>query len=167
MKTFLITLTFIWTGLLNAQSQITKKDFEAILTETLKKSRNAVSNATNEWRYDNSNEDYFTSNVITLNAARSYRKDYCKEIRWSFYENQKFVLQNILECTEPPTMLKPTKKDYIEISCIEKKGVLYLKLKNFAGLCDKFKVLEFRKNEPLAFGESEFDYTVKLLRIHK
>jgi hypothetical protein len=162
-RLLIITLIIIWTNS-NAQIQITKTDFEIVLQETLKKSRNAVADAKNSWRYDNTNQDYFTNDSIIINTARSYRKDYCKEIRWSFYENQKFILENTPECTEPPSMLRPNEKDYKELKCVEKNDDLYLIVSNSKGIDDKFKVLEFRRNKPLTIEESAFDYTIILLR---
>lgn len=159
-----ILLSVISVALSTGQIPITKNEFELVLKETLKKSRNAVSDAENIWRYDNTHQDYFEKDTIILSTARSYRADYCKEIRWAFYENQKFILENIPECTEPPTKLKPTKEDYIEINCMEKNNKLYLILKNFKGISDKFKVLELTRNQPIQVEESAFDYTIKLLR---
>jgi hypothetical protein len=159
-----VLFTFISFTYSSAQVALTKNEFESILQETLKKSRNAVSNAENNWRYDNTNEDYFKKDTIVLKTARSYRVDYCKEIRWSFYENQKFIIENTPECTEPPTMLKPKDEDFIVIECIEKNGNLYLLLKNYKGICDTFKVLELYRNKPIEAGESAFDYTLKLTR---
>lgn len=159
-----IYLTIISVTLSTAQIPITKNEFELVLKETLKKSRNAVFTAENSWRYDNTHQDYFEKDTISLNTARSYRADYCKEIRWTFYENQKLKLENTSECTEPPTMLKPKKEDYMEINCVEKNNNLYLILKNFKGNFDTFKVLEFTKNQPIHSEESTFDYTIKLIR---
>ena len=161
LTVFFIILSFASS---TAQIALTKNEFESTLKETLKKSRNAVYNAENNWRYDNTKEDYFKKDTIVLNSARSYRVDYCKEIRWSFYENQKFILENTPECTEPPTMLKPKDEDFIVIECIEKNGNLYLLLKNYKGILDTFKVLELYRNNPIEAGESAFDYTIKLTR---
>lgn len=160
----IIFFTFISFLYSSAQTALTKNEFESILEETLKKSRNAVSSAENNWRYDNTNEDYFKKDTIVLNTARSYRVNYCKEIRWSFYENQKFILENTPECTEPPTMLEPKEEDFITLECIEKNGNLYILLKNFKGICETFKVLELYRNKPIEDGESAFDYTLKLTR---
>ena len=161
-----LTLFFILLSFASSTAQIalTKIEFESILVETLNKARNAVSNAENNWRYDNTKDDYFKKDTIVLNSARSYRVDYCKEIRWSFYENNKFILENTPECTEPPTMLKPKDEDFIVLECIEKNGNLYLLLKNYKGICDTFKVLELYRNNPIETGESAFDYTIKLTR---
>ena len=161
LTVFFILLSFASS---TAQIALTKIEFESILVETLNKSRNAVSNAENNWRYDNTKEDYFKKDTIVLNSARSYRVDYCKEIRWRFYENNKFILENTPECTEPPTMLKPKDEYSIVLECIEKNGNLYLLLKNYKGICDTFKVLELYRNNPIEAGESAFDYTIKLTR---
>ena len=165
MKTtsiFIITFFSILAS--NAQVSISKNDILLSLKESLEKSRNAVSDARCNWRFNNTNDDYFKKDTIILNLARSYRTDYCKEIRWSFYENTKFVLENTPECTEPPTMLKPKKEDYLELILEEKNESLYLILKNSKNIVDKFRVVQFRRNIPLSDEESAFDYTIVLMR---
>lgn len=163
--TFILFLTIFFSISSIAQTQITEIEFKSILVETLKKSRNIVPNAQNNWRYDNTKDDYFNNDTIILNSARTYRSDYCKEVRWSFYENEKFVLENTLEFTEPPTMLKPQKEDYIDLEYFEKNNKLYLILKYDNRTLDKFEVLELRRNTPIKEEESAFDYTLILKRI--
>lgn len=166
MKTALIVIFSVFCIFeSNAQISISKNKFKLILKESLEKSRNAVSDARSIWRFDNTNEDYFTKDTIILNGARSYRKDYCKEIRWSFYQNEKFVLENTPECTEPPTMLKPKKEDYKKLKYIEENGILYLIISNSKSKDDKFKVLEVRKNQPLTTETYSYDYSLILLRV--
>jgi len=158
---FLIVISFAFSI---AQGQVSKIEMQSVLQETLMKYRNAVSNVTNSWRYDNTNDDYFVRDTITLSSARSYTKNYCKEIRWNFYENEKLVLENTPECTEPPTMLAPKKEDYLDLLFTEKNGALYLMLKNSEGIRDTFKVLKLQKNKPVLVEESMFDYTLYLAR---
>lgn len=164
MKLVYLLLFTVIPYFLIAQSQLSKNEFELVLQETLMKARNTVSTAENNWSYNNTNEDYFIKDTITLNTARSYRRNYCKEIRWSFYENQKLILENTPKCTEPPTMLEPKKNDYLTLNCIEKNDNLYLILKNSKGVREKFRVLELLKNKPIVIQESAFDYTLKLVR---
>lgn len=162
-----IILTLFFTIIplfISAQSPISKNDFELVLQETLMKARNAVRTAENNWNYDNTNQDYFKKDTIILNTARSYRRNYCKEIRWSFYENQKLILQNTPECNEPPIMLIPKKGDYLTLECVEKEGKIYIILKNSIGVREKFEILELQKNKPLVINESAFDYTLILAR---
>lgn len=160
----ILFITIISTTQSIAQNQVSKDEFVSVLQETLTKARNAVPTAENSWSYDNTNQDYFKKDTITLNTARVYKRNYCKEIRWSFNENQKLVLQNTPECTEPPTMLKPKKEDYLTLECIKKNDKLYLILKNHKGVREIFRVLELIKNKPIILGDSAFDYTLKLIR---
>jgi hypothetical protein len=150
---------------LTAQSEINKSNLDAIFIETLEKSRNAVKTASNEWRYDNSNDDYFIKDTITLNTARSYRKNYCKEINWSFYREKDFVINRITECTEPPTKLISKKKDTISLSIEELDNRVLFDLYNFEGRIERFEVIELTKNQPIFNEANQFDYTVKLVRV--
>ncbi|PZR21169.1 MAG: hypothetical protein DI539_08720 [Flavobacterium psychrophilum] len=120
MKFLYILLFTVTPCLIYSQNQPSKNDLESVLHETLAKARNAVPTAENSWSYNNTNQDYFRKDTIILNTARSYKRNYCKEIRWSFYQNQKLILENTPECTEPPTMLKPKKEDYLTLDCFKK-----------------------------------------------
>ena len=153
------------TSALQAQSNTSKRELKSIFKETLRKSRNAVSTARNEWRYDNTNDDYSQNDTIILNSARSYKMDFCNGIGWSFYENEKCVLENFRYCNEPPTKLVSKKEDFITLKIKEENGQTYIEQYNLNGLFDKFKVLEVLRNKPLGNGEAEFDYTLKLVRI--
>jgi hypothetical protein len=153
---------------LTAQDSVSKDKLESVLKETLKKSRNAVLTATNEWRFDNTKDNYFKNDTIVLNAARSYRMDYCKAVFWSFYENEKFVLEKIPYCNEPPIMLRPQKEDSIKTKIKEIKNKVLLVLYNVNGIFETFEVLRLRKNEPLSNeDDNQFDYTMTLVRIRK
>lgn len=147
-------------------AQISKKELLSVLNETLQKSRNAVPTATNIWRYDNSKNDYFKKDTITLNTARAYRKDYCIEVNWDFYKKDEFILEFIPECTEPPTRLISKKEDYITLKVVVRKSKIYLQLYNINGVFEIFRIIELVKNKPIIYNnESEFDYTLKLLRV--
>jgi hypothetical protein len=165
MKTiniFIVTIFCVFVS--SAQVSISKNDILLTLKENLEKSRDVISDARCDWRYNNTDDDYFIKDTIILNSARSYRADYCKEIRWSFYENTKFVLENTHKCSEPPTMLRPKKEDYLELMFEEKNESLYLILNSSKNIIDKFRVLKFYRNIPLINEESTFDYTLVLLR---
>lgn len=149
-----------------AQSLLTKDSLDFVFKETLVKSRNAVSDATNSWRYDNSNEDYFKKDTIILNTARSYKMDYCNGINWSFYKEKYFILEFTQHCNEPPTKLKSKEEDYMRLEIMQRERKIYLRLLNKNGLADEFELLDLKRNNPLSDGESTFDYTIVLLR-HK
>jgi hypothetical protein len=149
-----------------AQSLLTKDSLDFVFKETLAKSRNAVSNATNNWRYDNSNDDYFKQDTIILNTARSYKINYCNGINWSFYKEKRFILEFTQHCNEPPTKLRSKKEDYMRLQIKQRSNKFYLRLLNKNGLSDEFEILNLKRNAPLSDGESAFDYTIVLLR-HK
>ena len=95
----IFALSFILLTAIVYSQAPSKNHVQEVLEETLAKSRNAVSDATNEWRYDNGKNDYFTKDTIVLNSARSYRKSFCKAIYWSFYEPNKCIITTRKECT--------------------------------------------------------------------
>jgi len=149
-----------------AQSLLTKDSLYFVFKETLAKSRNAVSDATNNWRYDNSNDDYFKKDTLIFNTARSYKLDYCNGINWSFYKEKHFILEFAQNCNEPPTKLRSKEEDYMRLEIKQSDGKLFLTLLNKNGLSDEFEILDFKRNNPLSNRESAFDYTIVLLR-HK
>lgn len=149
-----------------AQHLLDKNSIRLIFKETLGKVRNAVDNASNDWRYDNSKSDYFTNDTIVLNTARSYRMEYCEGVNWSFYKEQKFILEFTHYCHEPPLKDKSHKKDYMRMRIKESNDKIYLKLINQGGLFDSFEILAVKKNDPIDDYEVKFDYSIVLLR-HK
>ncbi len=148
-----------------AQNLLTKDSLDFVFKETLAKSRNAVSNATNNWRYDNSNDDYFKQDTIILNTARSYKMNYCNGINWSFYKKKRFIVE-FTQCNEPPTKLRSKEEDYMRLQIKQRSNKFYLRLLNKNGLSDEFEILNLKRNAPLSNEESAFDYTIVLLR-HK
>jgi hypothetical protein len=163
-----IICTLILSGTVNAQNSLTKKKLEMVFKETLKKSRNAVETATNNWRYDNSKGDYFENDTVTLNTARTYKMNYCNGTNWSFYKTEKFLLENVQYCNEPPTKLISKKEDSLKLKIKELGNKIFLELYNINGFFEKFEVLSLKSNEPLSSeGDYQFDYTMILLRINK
>ncbi|MEM6685193.1 MAG: hypothetical protein AAF617_05300 [Bacteroidota bacterium] len=136
-----------------------------ILNETLAKSRNYVSNATNSWFYDNTENNYKTQDTLVFNTARSFKREYCKIINWTFYEWNKFRLEFADYCNEPPKKLVSKNEDYYGFIITESDGNTYISLKNTNGIQEKFKILELSKNKPIESGNDQFDYTIKLQRI--
>lgn len=166
MKTFIVILLIGFSSCqINAQILISKDSLKLVFKETLKKSRNAVPTANNVWVYDNSNNDYFEQDTITLNTARSYKRDYFKTINWSFYDENKFILENANSCNEPPIKNISKEEDYFKLKIKNTKDSLFLKLYNSKGLFETFNIIYFKRNEPISVGEEQFDYTMKLKRI--
>lgn len=153
-------------GTINAQKQITPKEMLSVFKETLAKSRNFAPEATNKWSFDNSNNDYFKKDTIVLNSARCSDSDYCKSIQWSFYENEKFILEKIIECDEPPTKVASKNEDFMDLKIKEQDGMTYLCLYNNNGLFETFEVVSLKANKGTD-EECTFDYTLKLLRIRE
>ena len=164
MKIKLITVTLIFTSLSSFGQSVSKSELKKMLKETLAKSRNYVSDATNSWFYDNTKNDYEKRDTLTLNTARNYKRDYCKIINWTFYEWNKFRLEFADYCNEPPTKLASKNEDYYEFIITESDENIFVSLKNLNGIQEKFKIVELKKNEPIDSGYDQFDYTIKLIR---
>ena len=163
-KTIILLVICISSTLSKGQELLNTDSINNVFKETLQKSRNAVSNATNSWRYDNSKEDYFKRDTIVLNTARSYKTEYCNGVNWSFYTERNFILEFIHYCNEPPTKDISRKKDYMKMRIKKMGEKIYLQLINRDGLFDSFEILDLRKNKPLEGYEIEFDYTIVLVR---
>ena len=148
-----------------SQTAVSKDSLDVIFKETLQKARNAVSDATNNWRYDNSEDDYLKKDTLIFNTARSYRMNYCNGVNWSFYKEKQFILEFAQYCNEPPTKLISKKEDYMTLQIERRSNKYYLNLLNANGLFETFEVSELKKNQPLSVGESAFDYTMVLVRL--
>ncbi len=66
MKIKLITIILIFTTISSFGQSVSKSELKKMLKETLAKSRNYVSDATNSWFYDNTENDYETQATLTL-----------------------------------------------------------------------------------------------------
>ncbi|GGD15580.1 hypothetical protein GCM10011343_03130 [Flavobacterium orientale] len=165
MKIKLIIIILIFTSVSSFGQSVLKSELKKMLTETLVKSRNYVSDATNSWFYDNTENDYKTQDTLTFKTARSFKRDYCKIINWTFYEWNKFRLEFADYCNEPPTKLASKNEDYYEFLVEEKDKNIFVYLKNVNGIQDKFKIVELTKIEPIDSGNDQFDYRIKLTRI--
>ncbi|TPN87103.1 hypothetical protein [Aquimarina algicola] len=153
-------------GIVNAQNQITSKEMQFVFKETLAKSLNFVPEATNIWSFDNSNNDYFKKDTIILNSARCGFGYNCHRIQWSFYENERFILEKIVECDEPPTKVASKEEDFMDLKIKEQDGMTYLCLHNNNGIFETFEVLSLKANNTTD-EECTFNYTLKLLRIRE
>ncbi|WP_108803798.1 hypothetical protein [Aquimarina sp. Aq107] len=149
-----------------ANAQTTQKEILSVFKETLVKSRNLVPEATNSWFFDNSNNDYFKKDTIVLNSARCYVMDYCNSISWSFYKNEKFILEKTDNCNEPPTKVASKDEDFMDIKVKEQDNMTYLCLYNINGLFETYEVLSLKTNDT-SDEECSFDFTLKLLRIRE
>lgn len=165
MKIKLITIILIFTSLSSSGQSVSKSELKKMLKETLSKSRNNVSDATNSWFYDNTKNDYEKRDTLTFNTARSLKRDYCKIINWTFYKWNKFRLEFADYCNEPPKKLASKNEDYYEFIIIEFDEDIFVSLKNIDGIQEEFKIFELKKNEPISSGSDQFDYTIKLIRI--
>ncbi|WP_299246783.1 hypothetical protein [uncultured Aquimarina sp.] len=164
MRLLILILLLSVFGGINAQDQITRKEILSVLKETLAKSRNFDSEATNEWFFDNTNNDYLKKDTIVLNSARSFKRDYCNIINWSFYKNDKFKLEKADYCNEPPTKLVSKDEDFMNIKIKKLNDVIFLNLFNVNGLVETYQILSLKSNKT-SDEENNFDYTLKLLRI--
>lgn len=165
MKIKLTTITLIFTCISIFGQSVSKNELQNMLKETLTKSQNYVSDATNSWFYDNSSNDYETQDILTFNTARSYKRDYCKIINWTFYKWNNFLLEFADYCNEPPTKLVSNDNDYYEFIIEETDENIFVLLKNINGIQDKFKIVELTENSTVDNANEQFNYTIKLKRI--
>ena len=164
-ETIIFILLCLTTKLSMSQTAVSKDSLDIIFKETLQKARNAVSDATNNWRYDNSKDDYLKKDTLIFNTARSYRMNYCNGVNWSFYKEKQFILEFAQYCNEPPTNLISKQEDYMTLQIERRSNKYYLNLLNANGVFETFEVSELRRNQPLSEGESAFDYTMVLVRL--
>lgn len=164
MKIKLIIILILGSTSIFGQS-ISKNELKIMLKETLAKSQNYVYNATNSWYYDNSANDYGTKDTLIFNTARSYKRDYCEIINWTFYKWNNFILEVADYCNEPPTKLAFKSKDYYELLIEETTNRTIVLTKNINGIHEKFEIIELIENIPIEKGNEQFDYTIKLKRI--
>jgi len=164
-KIKLITVILIITSASLYGQSVSKSELKKTLKETLVKSRNYVSDATNSWFYDNTKNDYETQDTLTFNTARSFKRDYCKIVNWTFYEWNKFRLEFADYCSEPPTKLASKNEDYYDFIIEESNENIFVSLKNLNGIQEKFQIVELTKNMPIDSGNDQFDYTIKIKRI--
>ena len=92
-ETIIFILLCLTTKLSMSQTAVSKDSLDIIFKETLQKARNAVSDATNNWRYDNSKDDYLKKDTLIFNTARSYIMNYCNGVNWSFYKENQFIIE--------------------------------------------------------------------------
>lgn len=164
-ETIIFILLCLTTKLSISQTAVSKDSLDTIFKETLQKARNAVSDATNNWRYDNSKDDYFKKDTLTFNTARAYRMNYCNGVNWSFNKEKQFILEFAQYCNEPPTKRISKREDYMRLEIERRSNKSYLNIKNANGLFETFEVLELTRNQPLSEGENAFDYTMVLVRL--
>ncbi len=165
MKTKLITITLILTSISLLGQSVSKSELKNILKETLTKSRDYVSGATNSWFYNNSQNDYKIQDTLTFSIARNYKINYCKIVNWTFSKWNSFRLEFADYCEEPPIKSASNDNDYYEFIIEENDDIVFVLLKNVNGIQDKFKVIELTENELIDSGNYQFDYTIKLKRI--
>ena len=102
---------------------------------------------------------------MTLHTARSYKRDYCKIVDWTFSEWNNFRLEFADYCNEPPTKLVPKDKDYYEFLIEETADKTFISLKNINGIQDKFEIIELTEIKPIDNGNEQFNYSIELKRI--
>jgi hypothetical protein len=143
-----------------AQKNYTSK---SLLSKTFKNSVDQIDNKrvstySNPWISNNMDSIYYKKDTIIFKNEKSYNRDFCKTINWSFYKKNAFVLSDADFCNEPPTMKVVKDENWFTVKIIEDQNVLYLKLYNRNKLIEKFKVLSLNCNSP--------DSILTLLRVN-
>ena len=116
------------------------------------------------WFTDNTNDKYFESDTIQFIHAKSYKRNYCNLIHWTFQKKDKMIRNFADYCKEPPVADITKENDYFDIRISETESKTILELYNKKKLIEKFKIESFVKNEYLSY-DHVIQYILTLVRI--
>lgn len=143
--------------------KISKKSLLKVFQKTIVQTkRRIVETDSNPWVTDNSNDVYLKNDTITLVNAKTFKRNFCNAINWTFYRKDSFVIGYAQNCKEPPS--KKVTMDWIKLKTYNSKNDLILELYNQNTLVEKFKVLSVEENQS-KYYKDQTDYILKLLRI--
>jgi len=147
------------------ENKISKTDLFKIFNETInQKDKAKINTNSNPWFTDNTDEAYFKKDTITLKNAKSFKRNYCKVIKWNFYKKDSFIIGNADYCNEPPSQKVTTINDWIKLNVEEVNNYLIIELFNQNKIIDKFKILTLEKRQS-EYDKENFEYILKLKRI--
>ena len=145
-KITLLVLILIIQFSYSQKTKISKAELLKAFKETIvQKEKGIIHTNSNPWFTDNTNENYFKKDTITLKNAKSYKRDYCKIINWNFYKKAAFSIENADYCNEPPSQKVTTENDWINLNVEKVENYLIIELFNQNKLIDKFKILSLEK----------------------
>lgn len=165
VKTLLISFLTFSSFLFSQKITLSKNQIQKIFKSTIKQNaRSAISVGSNAWFTDNTNNKYFDEKIIEFKNGRSFKRDYCKIINWTFYKKDSFVIGDANYCSEPPVQKVTKPENYINLKFEKKKAELFLYLFNNNKLIDKFLIISLEKVKS-QYNKSEFDLIIKLERV--
>ena len=166
-KKILFILIFLIQYSYSQNIKISKTELFKIFNETIiQKEEGKIETNSNPWFADNTNENYFKNDTVTLKNANSFKRNYCKIINWNFYKKDAFTIGNADYCNEPPSQKVTTENDWIKLNIVEAEKYLTVELYNQNKIIDKFKVLSLEKKES-EYGKGKMVYILKLKRLTK
>ena len=164
-KITLLVLILIIQFSYSQETKISKAELLKAFNETIvQKEKGIIHTNSNPWFTDNTNENYFKKDTITLKNAKSYKRGYCKIINWNFYKKDAFSIGNADYCNEPPSQKITTENDWIKLNVEKEENYLIIELFNQNKLIDKFKILSLEKKES-EYEKGKMDYILKLKRL--
>lgn len=164
-KITLLVLILIIQFSYSQETKISKAELLKAFKETIvQKEKGIIHTNSNPWFTDNTNENYFKKDTITLKNAKSYKRDYCKIMNWNFYKKDAFSIGNADYCNEPPSQKVTTENDWINLNVEKVENYLIIELFNQNKLIDKFKILSLEKKES-EYEKGKMDYILKLKRL--
>ena len=145
--------------------KISKNSLSKVFEQTIIQTKKGIIQTDSiPWFTDNSNDVYFKNDTITFVNAKTFKRDFCKIINWTFYKKDSFVIGNADYCNEPPSKRAIKSTDWINLKNYNYENDLILELYNQNKLIEKFKVLSIQKNQSI-YNADQTDYVLKLLRI--
>nr|WP_294780720.1 hypothetical protein [uncultured Flavobacterium sp.] len=132
--------------------------------KTIDQNRKTINTNSNPWFTDNTNGNYYKNDTIILKNGKSYNRDYCKIINWTFYKKDAFIIGYADYCGEPPTQKVIKPENWINLKLYNSADDLVLELYNMNKLLEKFKVISLQRNQS-EYNKNEVDYFLKLVRL--
>lgn len=164
-KTIIFSIILISNIAFSQQTEnlkLNKKNIFRIFNKTIEQDdKNKVQIVSNPW-FTNENF-YLKSDTIKLTNSRSYNRDYCKVINWTFYKKNLFIRSFGNYCNEPPTEKVTNESDYFELKINEVNNKLILALINQKKVIEKFEIISLEKTQSLSY-KNEIKYTLTLKR---
>ncbi len=123
-------------------SPVTKKQlFKAFKQSIEQKDSKSIYTDSNPWLANNIDSLYYKADTIVFINAKSFKRDYCRVINWSFYKKDRFILSDANSCKEPPTARVNQPTDWFSIKIIESDTGLFFDIYNFNAFIDRFQVI--------------------------
>ncbi|MHC0440497.1 hypothetical protein [Flavobacterium sp. 3-210] len=166
MKYFLVffLLLMYYSGH-SQKKNVSKNELLQAFKQTIVQTRKTIDTDSNPWFTDNTNGNYYKNDTISFKNAKSFKRNYCKIINWTFYKKDAFVIGDADYCNEPLTRKVTKPENWINLRCYNSGDDLIIELYTANKLLEKFKVISLQKNQS-EYNKNEEDYFLKLVRLY-